>query len=145
MSVGHCICAALVALAGALPIAKAQQATAAPPLPGGNTAGFTIFLRGVPVGIEQISMIRTADGWTILSTGRIGVPIDVTARKQEIRYTADWKPIEFTIDATVRGQPQAIHTTFDGTTANNDITMAGQTTTKSDPIEPGAIVLPNAL
>jgi pimeloyl-ACP methyl ester carboxylesterase len=45
----------------------------------------------------------------------------------------------------VRGQPQAIHTTFDGTTANNDITMAGQTTTKSDPIEPGAIVLPNAL
>jgi uncharacterized protein len=144
MSVGHCICAALVALAGAVPIAGAQQA-AAPPLPSGSTSGFTIFLRGVPVGIEQISVIRTADGWTILSTGRIGAPIDVTARKQEIRYTADWKPIEFTIDATVRGQPQAIHTTFDGTTANNDITMAGQTSTKSDPIEPGAIVLPNAL
>ena len=145
MSVGHCICAALVALAGAVPIADAQQATAPPPLSNSSTSGFTIFLRGVPVGIEQISVIRTADGWTILSTGRIGAPIDVTARKQEIRYTADWKPIEFTIDATVRGQPQAIHTTFDGTTANNDITMAGQTSTKSDPIEPGAIVLPNAL
>jgi len=145
MSVGHCICAALVALAGAVPIADAQQATAPPPLSNSSTSGFTIFLRGVPVGIEQISVIRTADGWTILSTGRIGVPIDVTARKQEIRYTADWKPIEFTIDATVRGQPQSIHTTFDGTTANNDITMAGQTTTKSDPIEAGAIVLPNAL
>jgi pimeloyl-ACP methyl ester carboxylesterase len=145
MSVGHCICAALVALAGAVPIADAQQATAPPPLSNSSTSGFTIFLRGVPVGIEQISVIRTPDGWTILSTGRIGVPIDVTARKQEIRYTADWKPIEFTIDATVRGQPQSIHTTFDGTTANNDITMAGQTTTKSDPIEAGAIVLPNAL
>jgi pimeloyl-ACP methyl ester carboxylesterase len=145
MSVGHCICAALVALAGAVSIADAQQAAAPPPLSNGSTSGFTIFLRGVPVGIEQISVIRTADGWTILSTGRIGVPIDVTARKQEIRYTADWKPIEFTIDATVRGQPQSIHTTFDGTTANNDITMAGQTTTKSDPIEAGAIVLPNAL
>jgi pimeloyl-ACP methyl ester carboxylesterase len=145
MSVGHCICAALVALAGAVPIADAQQAAAPPPLSNGSTSGFTIFLRGVPVGIEQISVIRTADGWTILSTGRIGVPIDVTARKQEIRYTADWKPIEFTIDATVRGQPQSIHTTFDGTTANNDITMAGQTTTKSDPVEAGAIVLPNAL
>jgi pimeloyl-ACP methyl ester carboxylesterase len=145
MSVGHCICAALVALAGAVPIADAQQATAPPPLSNSSTSGFTIFLRGVPVGIEQISVIRTPDGWTILSTGRIGVPIDVTARKQEIRYTADWKPIEFTIDATVRGQPQSIHTTFDGTTANNDITMAGQTTTRSDPIEAGAIVLPNAL
>jgi pimeloyl-ACP methyl ester carboxylesterase len=145
MSVGQCICAALVALAGAVPIADAQQATAPPPLSNSSTSGFTIFLRGVPVGIEQISVIRTPDGWTILSTGRIGVPIDVTARKQEIRYTGDWKPIEFTIDATVRGQPQSIHTTFDGTTANNDITMAGQTTTKSDPIEAGAIVLPNAL
>src|SRR5260221_3101875 len=145
MSVGHCICAALVALAGAVPIANAQQATAPPPLSNSSTSGFTIFLRGVPVGIEQISVIRTPDGWTILSTGRIGVPIDVTDSKQEIRYAADWKPIEFTIDATVRGQPQSIHTTFDGTTANNDITMAGQTTTKSDPIEAGAIVLPNAL
>ena len=72
-------------------------------------------------------------------------PIDVTARRMEVRYTADWKPVEFSIDATVRGQPQTIHTTFDGTTAKNDITIAGQTTTKSDPIEPGAIILPNAL
>jgi alpha-beta hydrolase superfamily lysophospholipase len=145
MPVGHCICAALVALAASVPVAGAQQAAPPPLLAGPGTQGFTIFLRGVQVGVEQISVTRTADGWTILSTGRIGIPLDVTVRRLEVRYTADWKPVDFTIDATVRGQPQAIHTTFDGTTAKNDITAAGQTTSKSDPIEPGAIILPNAL
>jgi uncharacterized protein len=144
MSIGHCICAALVALAGSVSIANAQQAAVPLPL-SSATSSFTIFVRAVPVGTEQIAVTRTADGWTILSTGRIGLPIDITARKLEVRYTTDWKPVDFTIDATIKGQPQAIHTTFDGTTAKNDITLAGQTTTKSDPIEPGAIVLPNAL
>ena len=110
------------------------------------TSSFTIFLRGAAVGVEQISVTRTAEGWTILSTGRIGVPIDITARKLEVRYTADWKPLEFSMDATIGGQPQAIHTTIIGTTATTDITNAGgQTTTKSDAIEPGALLLPNAM
>lgn len=104
-----------------------------------------MFIRGAQVGTEQVAVTRTAEGWSILSTGRIGPPIDITARRMEVRYTADWKPIEFTIDATVRNQPQAIHTTFDGTTAKNDITIAGVVTTKSDPVDAGAIVLPNAL
>ena len=44
----------------------------------------------------------------------------------EVRYTADWKPVEFTLDAIVRNQPQYIRTTFDGTTATNDITIGRQ-------------------
>ena len=145
MSIGHCICAAVLALAGSVSIAAAQQPAAAPLLAGANTSSFAVFLGSVRVGAEQVVVTRTAEGWTILSTGRIGAPLDVTARRMEVRYTADWKPVDFSIDATVRGQPQTIHTTFDGTTAKNDITIAGQTTTKSDPIEAGAIVLPNAL
>ena len=89
--------------------------------------------------------MRTAEGWDILSTGRIAPPVDIVARRLEIRYTADWHPVEFAIDASVRNQPQAIHTTFDATSAKNDITVGGQTTTKSDPIEQGAIVLPSGL
>jgi hypothetical protein len=145
MSIGHCICAAFVALAGSVSIANAQQPATLPALVGANTASFAIFLRSVRVGAEQIAVTRTADGWTILSTGRIAAPLDITARRMEVRYTADWKPVEFTIDATLRGQVQTIKTTFDATTATNEITIAGRTTTKSDPIEPGAIILPNAL
>jgi len=104
-----------------------------------------VFVRAAQVGTEQIAVTRTAEGWTILSTGRIAPPIDITARRMEIRYSADWSPIEFTIDAIVRNQTQYIHTTFDETGARNDITVGGQTTTKSDPIEPGTIVLPSGL
>ena len=134
-----------LALAGSASIAGAQQT--APPLPrtGVSTSTFLIFVRSAQVGVEQIAVTRTTEGWDILSTGRIAPPVDIVARRLEVRYTADWKPVEFTIDASVRNQPQAIHTTFDGTSAKNDITVGGQTTTKSDQIEPGAIVLPSGL
>jgi hypothetical protein len=144
MSIRHCIWVAL-ALAGSASIAGAQQT--APPLPrtGVSTSTFLIFVRSAQVGVEQIAVTRTTEGWDILSTGRIAPPVDIVARRLEIRYTADWHPVEFAIDASVRSQPQAIHTTFDATSAKNDITVGGQTTTKSDQIEQGAIVLPSGL
>jgi uncharacterized protein len=144
MSIRHCIWVAL-ALAGSTSIAGAQQAP--PPLPraAASTSTFLIFVRSTQVGVEQIAVTRTTEGWNILSTGRIAPPVDIVARRLEVRYTADWQPIEFTIDASVRNQVQYIHTIFDSTTAKNDITVSGQTTPKSDPIEPGSIVLPSGL
>jgi pimeloyl-ACP methyl ester carboxylesterase len=143
MSIRHFICVALV-LAVSASIAGAQQT--APPLPPGTpTSSFMVFVRGTQIGTEQIAVTRTIEGWSILSTGRIGPPVDVTARRLEVRYTADWKPVEFAIDAVVRNQAQSIRTTFDGTTARNEITVAGQTSTKSDAVDASAIVLPNAM
>ena len=43
----------------------------------------------------------------------IGPPLDITARRMEVRYTADWKPVELTIDATAERPGQTIRTTFD--------------------------------
>ena len=73
---------------------------AAVPLIGSGTATFLVFVRGAQVGAEQVAVTRTAEGWSILSTGRIGAPLDITARRMEVRYTADWKAVDFTIDAT---------------------------------------------
>jgi pimeloyl-ACP methyl ester carboxylesterase len=145
MSIRHCICATL-AVAGFASIGGTQQPAAPLPLlQGGGTSTFMIFVQAVQVGSEQIAVTRSAEGWSILSTGRIGAPFDVTARRMEVRYTPDWKPVEFTIDATVRNQLQAIHTTFDGTTAKNDITIAGVVTTKSDTVDANTILLAGAL
>ena len=104
-----------------------------------------IFIRGQAIGVEQMAVTRTTEGWTILSTGRLGVPIDVTARKLEVRYTADWKPIAFNVDTTVRGEFQRIITTIDGTTATSDLTIGTQTNRKADTIDPAAVLLPNVL
>ena len=104
-----------------------------------------IFLRGTLIGIEQMAVSRTPEGWSILSTGRLSQPFDVIVRKLEVRYTADWKPIAFNIDTTVQGRFQRIITTVDGTTASTDVTTGTETQRKDDTIDPASLLLPNAL
>jgi pimeloyl-ACP methyl ester carboxylesterase len=138
----HSIRATLAALAIAMPLgASAQQPPAAPPLQEAGAASFAIFLRGAPIGTEQIAVTRTATGWTIVSSGRLGAPIDAVARRVQVRYTADWKPLEFTFDGTVRGVAQGIHTVVEGTLATSEITSAGQSKPKKDTIDAGALLL----
>ena len=142
----HSIRATLAALALVVPLgASAQPPGVAPPLQETGATNFAIFLRGAPIGTEQIAITRTATGWTIVSSGRLAAPIDVVARRVQVRYTPDWKPIELTLDGTVRGQAQTIRTVVDGTAATTDVSVAGQQTQKSDTIDPNALLLlPNS-
>jgi uncharacterized protein len=126
----------------AIAVPAGQQPPALPP--GMDVAGassFTIFVRGVPLGSEQMAIARTADGWTISSAARLGAPLDIVARRTQVRYTPDWRPLEFTFDGTVKGQPQIVHTVVDGTVATSDITAAGQTAQKRDTIDPAAVLV----
>jgi pimeloyl-ACP methyl ester carboxylesterase len=108
-----------------------------------NEAKFTIFLRSTPIGNETVSLDRTADGWTITSSGRAGVPVDFVSRQVQVRYSPDWKPIGLTIDATLRGQAVTGRTTISGSTAQNSFTQAGKLTERTDPITPDAVLLSN--
>jgi len=145
MSPRHCICAVLAALLTATAVtARAQQQTD-PAFQPGATSSFMIFLRGNAIGLEQIAVSRTPEGWSILSTGRLAQPFDLVARKLEVRYTADWKPIAYSIDSTLRGQFQRVITTVEGTTATSEITAGMETTRKADTIDPASVLLPNAL
>ena len=138
----HSIRAALAAAVLALPLAAgAQQPATLSPLQEAGATNFSIFFRGAPIGTEQVAVTRVASGWTIVSTGRLTQPLDAVARRMQVRYSADWKPLEFTFDGVVRGQSQAIHTLVEGTIAKSDITVAGQTTQKTDTIDPAALLL----
>src|SRR5438093_4559440 len=119
----HFIRAALALCAAGVPGWAAAQ-----PIPhqSDSTAAYTIFLRAQPIGTEQIALTRSAEGWSIVSSGRVGMPLDVIARRVEARYTPDWRPRELTIDATVRGQTQTLHTVVDGSTARTDFSTNGQ-------------------
>ena len=65
-------------------------------------------------------------------------------RSLQARYDADWKPLELTIDATLRGQAATLHTTVTGTTAQTETTPFGAAPVlKSDQIDAGAVLLPN--
>jgi len=134
-------------MVAALALATARTATAqivpvAPALPETNATSFTIFVRAQPVGTEQIAVNRIADGWMISSTGRLSPPLDAVARRLQVRYTADWRPIEFAFDGTVRGQTQSLRTTVEGTTATSSVSTGGSPPQlKTDTIDPASVLL----
>ena len=97
-----------------------------PPPPNGTAATFTIFLRAQPIGTEQVTLTHGTDGWSIVSSGRTGAPVDVVGRRVEVRYTDDWHPLEMTIDATIRGQPQTLHTVVQDRTAKTTFTSENE-------------------
>src|SRR3954452_21989440 len=124
--------ASMVALASS---AHAQQTD--------PTATFRVFLSGSPIGSEDVSVQRSADGWTISGTGHLGAPLDLTTRRLEVRYDANWSPRELTIDANTKGATFAIHTTFANGQAESEINQTGVVKRKSDPVSADTLVLPN--
>jgi alpha-beta hydrolase superfamily lysophospholipase len=149
MALSHSIRAAVlvaafarVGLAGSA--APAQQAAVASTAALSTaTSDFAIYLRGAQIGTEQIALARNASGWTITSSGRIGPPLDIVTRSLQIRYDADWKPLELTLDATARGQPLVIHVGVEGTTATTRGNNGGRPIDRTDAIDPDAVLLPN--
>lgn len=128
-----------VALAGAVPLG-AQQA----PAPGPATAALSIFVRSALAGAEEAAVERSADGWTITASGRFGT--DVVTRRLQVRYDEDWHARELTLDGTVRGVSQSIHTVIAGTTATSTIVVAGAAPVeKVDTIPADAVLLPNPI
>lgn len=111
-----------------------------------QASNFTILLRATPVGSEQVTVEHTAEGWKIGSSGRLGPPLDLVLRSMDLRYDADWKPLELTVDATVRGQASVLRTTVSGTTARNTITPFGAgPIEQTDEIDSHAVLIPNPL
>lgn len=139
MPSAHSIRAAAAATLLAIPLATEAQPT--PPVSETGAATFTVFLRGLPIGSEQIALARTADGWVITGSGRIGAPIDLITRSVQVRYTPDWRPVELTLDATARGQLQTVHTVVDAGTAKTTVSANGQPTEKTDAIDSAAVVI----
>ncbi len=115
------------------------------PVPGEAT--FTIFIRGTDVGREQVNLARSGSEWIITSTGRLG---DFTLNRFELKYAADWQPIELHIEGTQAGKPGQkdgqkklqLSTSFALTTAINEITQNGVTNSKTDQISARTVVLP---
>ncbi len=132
-------------LAGSIGMAAAAHAQEIPLPPTQLPAGvaYTVFVHGVPVGSEQIAVRRGADGWTIVSSGRMGAPIDLVTRRVQVRYTDNWRPLELTVDATARGELISIQSVVSGTSAQTHTVRGSQSTDKTDTIPADALLLPS--
>src|SRR6266581_1439633 len=83
----YCTRAALV------PVFVAALAVIQPPAADAQqqASNLMIFLGGVLVGNEQSAVTRSAEGWTITASGRIGAPFNFVTRRLQVRYDANWK------------------------------------------------------
>ena len=131
---------AAVLLIAAASTASAQTATAASePVP----VSFTVFMGGVALGSEDVTVTASADGWRIKATGRLGAPVNLSTAVFEVRYDRDWKPLSLEIDATSKGQPYVLRTAFANGKATSEIMQAGQERQKTDAVSADPIILPN--
>ena len=106
-------------------------------------ASFVILVRGVRVGSENVSLIRSPNGWLISSSGRLDPPFDLTITKFEASYALDWQPQQLVIEGVRRSQAFALTTTFGLTTATSELTQGAQRTATAQQVSPRTVVLPS--
>ncbi len=94
-------------------------------------------------------LARSGSQWIITSTGRLG---DFTLNRFELKYAADWQPIELRVEGTQAGKPgdkgapkklQLVDVVRASPRAINEITQNGVTNSKTDQISARTVVLPN--
>ena len=123
--------------------ATIPSGTTQPAASSADTAKFLVFVRAVQIGTEESLVIHTADGWTINGAGRLGPPVDVTTRRLEVKYDANWTPQELTIDAVTGSRSTPLRTIVSGGAADSEYREDGKPAQKRDAIDPKAILLPN--
>ena len=137
----HCTAALLAALA-AVPL-SAQSPPAPAQAPAEGDVEFAVFVGSTRVGVEQVRLARSGSTWIISSTAQFVQPLNLTVNRAEVKYTSDWQPTELRIEATQAGRPMGLATSFGMTTAINEITQDGTTTSKTDQVSARTIVLSN--
>jgi pimeloyl-ACP methyl ester carboxylesterase len=106
---------------------------------------FRVFVRGVDTGIEEVTVLESAEGWTLRGSGKLRAPVNLSMDYWEARYDRDWKPLELTINLTESAKRWTVHTTFSGTIASSDIGQEGQIQRRSSTVAADTIVLPNLI
>jgi pimeloyl-ACP methyl ester carboxylesterase len=118
----------------------ASGQTPAPATPATGDSSLTIFIRGVEVGRMQSNLARADSTWVLTSTGRFG---DLVLNRFEMKYDADWQPLGLRLEVTQGQRATIVSTSFGLTTAVNEITQNGATSSKTDQISARTVVLPN--
>jgi hypothetical protein len=131
----YCTCAVLLLLAAP---AAAQQASPAP-------TGYSVFLRGVPIGRENVRVQADAAGTTVVTEGRSSAPANLVIRRAEFRYGPDWSPESFLLEATADGGEILLRTTVTDGMAVTQGSQAGKDVSIAHAISPLAVLHANGI
>jgi pimeloyl-ACP methyl ester carboxylesterase len=127
----------------AAPIVVRAQAPDTPQPSSRTSRGYTVFLAGAVVGREDVTVESTAEGFVISGQGRLSGSQDVVIRRAEVRYSRDWTPSAYELEATVNGGDTGIFTMFASGTAVTRGVDGGKPIDQTDKVPPRVVVLPN--
>ena len=127
---------------GALAIVLVTLHGRAQSVPPGAVS-FTVVVNGTRVGTQTVSLTKTETGWLLSSFGILGPPFNITAKKLEIAYDADWQAQRLVLQGSVGSQSLLLTTTFGAQTATNELLQGGQKAVNTQVVSPRAIVLPD--
>jgi hypothetical protein len=113
--------------------------------PSAAPSAYAVFLGGLPIGREDITVTTDATGTTVTSEGRMSAPTSIVIRKAEFRYRSDWSPESFVLDSDVAGADIVLSTSFRDGTAVTEGTQSGRPLKASHAVAPGAVVISNAV
>jgi pimeloyl-ACP methyl ester carboxylesterase len=120
---------------------RPQQPTPATTAPA--SVGYTVFLRGTPVGHQDVTVRSDAQGLVISGQGQIADPINVITRRAELRYRPDFTAQSLALEARIGDSDITLNTTFENGSA---VSMGMQGTmpiAATDMVSPMTFLLPN--
>jgi pimeloyl-ACP methyl ester carboxylesterase len=113
--------------------------TAGAPAPG----GYTVFLRGTPIGHQDVTVRSDAQGLVISGQGQIAAPINVITRRVELRYGPNLDPQSLAVDARVGEVDITLNTAFDNGSAVSKGMQGPTPIEATDMVSPLTVLLPN--
>jgi pimeloyl-ACP methyl ester carboxylesterase len=125
----------------AVPGAFAQQTQPASTAPA--AVGYTVFLRGAPLGHQEVVVRSDAQGLLISGQGQIAPPIDVITRRVELKYRQDQTAESLVLEARIGGMDVTLNTTFENGTAVSKGTQGDMPIAATDMVSPQSVMLPN--
>jgi pimeloyl-ACP methyl ester carboxylesterase len=134
----HCTWTLLLLLAVPAASQQAQPAAGAP-----AATGYTVFLRGAPIGHQEVTVRSDAQGLLISGQGQIAPPIDVITRRAALKYRADLTPESLALEARIAGMDVTLNTTFENGTAVSTGMQGTVPIAATDMTSPQSVLLPN--
>ena len=128
----YCTCAFLLI---APSLADAQQAAT------GATA-YTTFVRGTPIGREDVTVRSDASGLTVTSEGQLGGPSNLVIKRAEFRYGPDGSPRLFELNGVSSGGEISIRTSV---AAGNATTERTKSEPLTQPVSAQAVLHANGI
>ncbi len=125
--------------------ASRQDSQTAQPERVPDATNYTVFLRGTPVGREEVSVQMDARGTTIISQGRVAGPVNSVIQRVELRYGPDQSPESFVLEGTANGGPISLETSFRDGTAVTTGEGGGNDISATHTVPTGVLVLPNGV